>query len=171
MTEIVIARKNNTYKKTLIFTPISLFIVFRSLVNNLNSNRDLKWGIVIFLGILSIVGLLIFINAIIRIRKKTPALIINDNGIDDNISLSKTGLINWEDINSYKIKKSAGTLHLFIYIKDFSHIISRQSGFKKQMIKTFIKDEGTPIAINLDLIEISQDDLVAILNENLSKLK
>jgi len=171
MTELYIHRKNNAYRRILIIAPISILLIFRALYFINDSTNEFKGILEAVLGLLGILCAIFFINAILQTKKKTPALIISQEGITDNISLSKSGHIKWENIDSCEIKSFTGSPHLFLFLKDFSEVIAKQWGFKRLMIDTLVKDMGTPITINLALIDFDSLDLKKLIDSKIDERK
>ena len=100
-----------------------------------------------------------------REENKEFALEINKNGIIDNISMAKAGLINWENIEKFEILKSSGHQHLFVFVKQPEKYIQNVKGFKKGMVNQLFKDNGSPIAIDLRRIKYDAKELLTILEK------
>jgi len=109
-----------------------------------------------------------FINALIQNKRKGPAIIINENGIVDDVSMARAGLIEWNTIKKVEIIKSAGSPHLFIFVRNQDQYINSLNSFKKRVLMQLMKDKGSPIAINLGLIEIDGRKLLDHINQRLS---
>lgn len=169
MEEHSIKRKKTSYYKILFSVPITLFVLIRALYARINSSSDSSIWVILVLSFFSILFIILLVNSIIQVSKKTPALIINDNELIDNTGPVALGLIKLDNISGCEIKKFQRTPHLVINLKDYSDIISSQSGFKKKMVEVKIKDLGTPLAINDNFIAISLAELKTIIEGKISK--
>lgn len=78
--------------------------------------------------------LIIFIDAIKKTNKNSPALIINDNGITDNIRISNAGEIKWNEILRFEILKSVGHPNSFIFVENPEKIIVNKSWFTRGLL-------------------------------------
>jgi len=165
MTNISIQRKNTIYYRQLISTSIAIFLAIHSLINNIKTPGYSKPLVILLLIALTILCLAFFINSIVQILKKSPALTITDNELIDNVSTSNMGAIKWDNITYCDIKKFKGSPHLVIGLKDHSEILSKLNGFKKKMTEVKIKKLGTPIALNTKLIDSATDELTKLIEQ------
>jgi len=95
-------------------------------------------------------------------------MIINQRGMIDNVSMANAGFIDWKEITGCFIAKMSGVDQLFISVKDHTSILSKQNPIKKGLLSVPISDHGTPIAIDLKLLNYSPQKLQKII---LSKKK
>lgn len=109
------------------------------------------------------IALLIFL--IYKIVKKTIGLIINDEGIHEQISALNVGLVRWEEISGFGIKKQIGIPFIVIYLKDREGFIDRFSGLKKATIKKNAESFGTPVAVSTVMLKMKLDDLKQLFTE------
>ncbi len=168
MNELLIQRKKTSYYQILVSAPVTLFLLIRALNSKLNSSGDNKVWIILILSVVTILCSVFLINSIVHVCKKSPALIINDNGIIDNSGILKLGLIKWDNISDCEIKKFTGASHLVVGLRESSYIISPLSSFKKRMAEIKIKDLGTPLAINSKLVDFDIIKLKEIIEEKIN---
>lgn len=166
--EKLILRNKKTFNKLLIIIPLTFIPLVRIIIKNFQTNEHLKIGYSVVLLLFCILMLIFFINAIRKINKNSPALIINDNGITDNISIANAGEIKWKEILRFEILKSAGHPHLFIFVENPEKFINNKSWFTKGMLTQLNKDKGSPIAIDLNQVEIDSTELMKIVTEKKS---
>ena len=164
MKSIEIERKHTTNNKILYLAPVAIVFAVSAAYGRFISGSTVN---VIFGSILilfSFYMLLSFSAAIKRIRKKGPALIIDQEGISDDISLASAGFIHWDDINRYEILKSGGHPQLFLFVKDSGKYLKNLSGLKRRMLIQLEKDHGSSIAINFDMLQIERSVLIELLD-------
>ena len=125
--------------------------------------EDYNFYLMIFCCLALIICLAFIINAILQLRIRKPAIIINDKGLEDNVSIAKAGFIDWKNITGCFVAKMSGVDQLFIMVKDHSEIMAKQAKFKKGMLSVPIQDHGTPIAIDLKLLNYSAEKLQKII--------
>lgn len=112
---------------------------------------------VLFFGL----GVVVFI-----VQFFSKGLIISENGIEDDISLTSFGLIKWHDISKITMGKTANQHFVIISIKEKSknHYLEKcKNPLKKWFIKQNLKRFGYTIPVNL--LKIKSDDLIKILKE------
>ncbi|NOQ73466.1 MAG: hypothetical protein GQ574_15785 [Crocinitomix sp.] len=116
---------------------------------------------------LTIVGLFValLIFLVYKIVKKTIGLIINEEGIKEQISAFGVGMVRWEEMTGFGIKKQIGIPFIVIYLKDQYEFIERFSGLKKATIKKNSESFGTPVAISMVMLKMKKDDLKQLLTE------
>ncbi|MBI2281863.1 MAG: hypothetical protein HYU68_14405 [Bacteroidetes bacterium] len=168
MTKISIKRKKTIYYRLLISTSIAIFLAIQSLISNTKILGTSNSLVIFFLFTLTILCLAFFINSIVQILKKSPALIITENELIDSVSTSNIGAIKWENITYCNIKKFKGSPHLVIGLKNYSEILSKLNGFKKKMTEVKIKQLGTPIALNTKLIDFDENELTKLIQQHIS---
>jgi len=168
MKEIVIPQKSSAFYKILISLTIpSIFlgyIIYRYFIGV----SKLNIYFIFFCAISFMICLLMIINTLIKIANKKPAMIINQRGMIDNVSMANAGFIDWKEITGCFIAKMSGVDQLFISVKDHTSILSKQNPIKKGLLSVPISDHGTPIAIDLKLLNYSPQKLQKII---LSKKK
>lgn len=122
-----------------------------------------------FLFTMSLTVVLIFIALLIfltnKIIKKTIGLTINDNGIQEQISAFGVGMVRWEEMSGFGIKKQIGIPFIVIYLKDKDLFIDRFSGLKKATIKKNAESFGTPVAISTVMLKMKLSDLKDLFTE------
>lgn len=159
MADKSIKRIKTSYYMVAFVVPLALFLIGKSTYNYFYS--DVLWQRIAAFILALICGgfFAFFIQALQQIFTKKPAIHISKEGIHDDVSMARVGLIPWSDITKTEIKDNAGAPHLFIYVKDHTKYIDKKSWFKKGMLNQMAKDSGSPIAINLKLIEGSGKEL------------
>lgn len=108
-------------------------------------------------------ALLIFLSY--KIIKKTIGLIINDEGIKEQISAFGVGVVRWDEMSGFGIKKQIGVPFIVIYLKDKNEFIDRFSGLKKATIKKNAESFGTPVAISTVMLKMNKTHLIQLFTE------
>lgn len=163
MKEIIVTRSKSVYQTLLLLSPIGLFFTGRSLIRNLQAS-EYVWWLIILLSLVSLALLYLLGMSWSRVRSNQPALRLTREGLEDNISLPKPGLIPWKEIKKCEIKKYTGSPHLLIHVKDPEAMISQLNFFQQKMAQQMIADIGTPISINPKLIQYKVEDLRDVIN-------
>ena len=155
MKEIIIPQKKGAYIKILLMSGLP----FLYLAYTLLQKETFSLLILVCLSILTVVLGCIFVTAIFNLLNNKPAMIINQKGVTDNISMAKAGFIPWNNINGCFIGKLSGVDQLMIKLKNYEPIMDMQKGYRKGMLKVPIEDHGTPIAINIKLLDYNVERL------------
>jgi hypothetical protein len=108
-------------------------------------------------------ALLIFLSY--KIIKKTVGLIINDEGIHEQISALSVGVVRWDEMSGFGVKKQIGVPFIVIYLKDKEEFMNRFSGLKKATIKKNAESFGTPVAISTVMLKMKKDELIQLFEE------
>lgn len=98
---------------------------------------------------------------------KTPAIILDERGLTDNISNIKAGFIPWEDISGVVYKKGALNRSLFIKLYDPEKVMIPLSGMKENMARSLLKSKGSPLMIQDNLISYKLKDLVKLIEDKI----
>ena len=91
--------------------------------------------------------------------KRKPAIIINHEGIIDQSTYIKAGLVKWDEIEDIDFVSFGGQTYLGIYTSDPDLIINRSNSFKKmlnQMNKGLL---ATQVNIPVKILDCSMDEL------------
>lgn len=163
---IVIKHNKNVFLRLtiglLISTPLLIYYsygVFRS--------RSYIWfGLLSF--IILIMLMFLFAN-LVKYSNKKPALIIDKDGIRDNISNGKYELIRWKDIKNIEYIKYVNTYYYMIFVHNPQEYINQTTGMINKMVTRLYKDKGTPIAIDPRLLDYDGEELLEIWNNNIKK--
>ncbi len=112
---------------------------------------------------------LIFIIMAYEALNNNHLITINELGIDYKAFGSAFGLIPWEEIIDYKIIPVAQSRLLIIVVNDPQKYIDRMNpGINKLMAKTNTSSHGSPIALNIDVLECNPEDILQILDLHLA---
>ena len=107
--------------------------------------------------------LLVFV--LIKMTKHTYGLIINEQGIQDNIAGLNYGLMKWEDIEGFGFKTHVMNKFIVVFLKDEDELLINVKGFKKTNLK-FNKDTfGSPLAISTTMLKMKWADVEVLIRE------
>ncbi|NDI33233.1 STM3941 family protein [Chengkuizengella sediminis] len=159
-------KKRKLIKLTVIGISLILICAITSFISLSEVSQDNKY-IPIFFFFFSLCGIFMFGMAILfylkRLKYPAPSIILNKEGIYDNSSAFKTGMIKWEEINRmyiYDIKKNR---FLGLEINNFDQFVSKQNRFMKLLIKINQKFYRTPITIPESMLSIRLEELIELI--------
>lgn len=153
MERVVIKRKRKQQWQMLIIGPFAMYTMVNAMLN-MDSKGILYYALLIFSSLV----LLFFFNALRQMLNRKPALVIDESGLTDNISLANAKFIAWNNIRKCELKKYMRRDHLLIFMRDLSTLdLSR-----KKMMQIFERDLGTPVALPLDAMKVNKDELAKI---------
>jgi hypothetical protein len=129
----------------------------------------------IALKIYSVIGISFFgsglILGLIKLFDKRPGLIIDKEGIQNYMSISKGIFVSWKDIDRFETIRIASTKILLVFVCNPDKIIASESKWKQKIMKNNYRKHGTPITLGSGTLQIDFDELLEILNEGLIKFK
>lgn len=99
----------------------------------LNGHLILAYGIVGICCVMLFGACLIFF--IRKLFDRSPALVIDYDGILDNSSYLASGLVRWEDIQQIELYQLAGQKMIGIQLKEPEAYLGSQRGLKRQLIQ------------------------------------
>lgn len=162
MEEIVIKRNYKAYYKNLLVGILSLVILGFNILYDLHSSI---FNIIVIVSatLCAVFALTNFFRNVSHLIKKEPAILINQKGIIDNISVYKPGEIKWENISKTEI---IGKKFLKVHLKNYSDLLTYNDSFTVKLIELKIKKGGTPIVIFQNFIDFDILKLQQIIEEN-----
>ncbi|WP_152657070.1 STM3941 family protein [Oceanobacillus sp. CFH 90083] len=123
---IVMAKKGRMVMLTilsLVFVALGIFILL------VPSNERI---LPMVIGVLAILVFgLCFLYYVKALVEREPAVIITKEGIIDNSSYIRAGLVKWEEIETIEFLNFSGQIFLGIFTYDRELIINRSSGMKR----------------------------------------
>lgn len=102
-----------------------------------------------------------FLYSCYRVLKRSPALIINQEGIFDDASMLGAGMIRWEEIEQMVIFNVMNNRFLGIIPVDTQAILARQTSVKRFFLRIGNKPQTPPFAIPEGLLPMSLEELLA----------
>jgi hypothetical protein len=124
--------------------------------------------------ILGILGSFFFSK---KLFDKKPGLILDEQGIYDNISAFKFGLIPWSDISQIyekTVQASIASKQRFVTIglSNPNEYISREKNImKRKLLQINAKNYGSPIHISTNGLKTNHKDLLTLVNSYFEKYK
>jgi hypothetical protein len=135
---------------------VALGVLFLYLASIADGDVWVLWVV----GIISIVffgfSLLYYVYSFLSNK---PALIINDEGIQDNSSYLAAGMVKWEEILDIRWVNVQRQVFLGLITHDPLLIINRTKGFKKVMNKINRRLVGTHVNIPMQILACSPNQL------------
>ncbi len=112
-----------------------------------------------------------------KLIDKKPGLIIDDQGIIDNTTIFKFGLIPWRDISgiyerSIQVSVASKQSFITIALKNPDEYISRETNaIKRKLIQANANSYGSPVHISTNGLKMKSGELIQILHEAFEKNK
>ncbi|MCS3797534.1 STM3941 family protein [Niastella sp. OAS944] len=107
-----------------------------------------------------------------KLFDKKPGLIINEQGIYDNSSAFRFGLVPWSDILQVYERTVQKQHFVTIGLVDPEKYISRETNiFKKKLLQVNLKSYGSPIHISTNGLKTNHKDLLNLINSCFEKYK
>jgi hypothetical protein len=100
-----------------------------------------------------------------RLLKRSPALIISQEGIFDNASIFSAGMIRWEEIKSLFIYNVMDNRLLGIIPFDVETILARQSSVKRFLLRIGNDSSAAPFAIPEDALPMSLEEFLVTIEK------
>ncbi len=152
---IVMAKRG----RMVMFAIFSLVFVAAGILILLTPFKETMWPAVV--GILAIIVFgFCFLYYVIVLIKSEPAVIVTKEGIVDQSSYIKAGLVCWEEIEAIEFLNFSGQTYLGIFTFDRELIINRSNGMKK--LFNILNKGLLPSQVNIPVnnLACSAEDLV-----------
>lgn len=111
----------------------------------------------------------IIFNSIRQLLKRSPAMVMTDEGIKERVSPSNMPIIPWSIITECEVRRYHGYPQLLITITDNQLALQHARFYNKLLIKRTIKNTGAAIIINCDMLDFDREQLVDIIMEKIGK--
>lgn len=123
---------------------------------------------VLYQKIIGIIGILFFGLGLVvfpqRLLDKTPGIVIDKDGITDNMTKPRVGTIRWGDISHVEITKIYSTKMLLIFVHNPAKYLKKVEGFNSRGLKNNLKLVGTPFCIPASILKMRLEDVEVIIN-------
>jgi hypothetical protein len=96
-------------------------------------------------------------------------LVINNQGILDNIQVTKLGQIEWQNVKGYRMARMFFSDLILLDLFDNNVLLQNLSRRKKNMALNNIKKYGTPSVINLSNLKYDKDELLKIISKHIKQ--
>jgi hypothetical protein len=124
--------------------------------------------------VMGILGIYFFTKKLLR---KEPGLVISEEGIYDNTSVFRFGLIPWSDISEIyegAIPAPIASKQYFVTVglEDPGKYIARESNIlKRKLLEANTKGYGSPIHISTNGLKVNHNDLMELVKEYFEKYR
>lgn len=166
---ISINRNKLTHFMLIALSLLALFSYLKDVPKYISGEFILSIPLAIVLGLFSIFMIIFLVRSIKVVFDSSPALIINQDGIIDNVSYAKAGLITWNEIESVSVKKFNRREHLVLEVIDPQKFIETASGIKRSMLEQSMNKCASPISINSRELNIDITSLKVTIESLLNK--
>jgi hypothetical protein len=127
----------------------------------------------IFLVAVGVVDIVWFGSALVwsvtRLFDAKPALIIDSEGIVDNVSVLAVGRIPWQEITGIEVCQFSAKPYLAVHVEDFAKYVRRAGPLRRWFARITLNYPGTAVNISAAAMRIGLDDLKALLAEGMAK--
>lgn len=117
---------------------------------------------IVFFGL----GICVFVK---KILGKKECLIIDQNGVTDNVTKPQVGTIKWEDIEAVEIEKLINNKMLLIFVKNPEEYLDKIEFSKRQGLNNNYSLVGTPFVIPSSILSMKLEDIRDLINERRAK--
>ena len=159
MTEHIVKRKKGRIYFALGSGVFTIFI-FAPKISALMQHEMSDWTIGSYLLLLFLgwVGM-IMVNAIRQLANSAPMVLINKEGITDNITHARMGLVRWEHITGCEVKQFQRSEHLVIYLHELATKPNYANGFRERVSTMVAEQLGSPLAIRMKELDANAHEL------------
>ncbi|HCO67313.1 MAG TPA: hypothetical protein DIT04_06100 [Dysgonomonas sp.] len=105
-----------------------------------------------------------------KLFDKSPALIIDEKGITDNITKPHIGLIEWKDIVRFDIIRIYSNKMLLIFVINPEEYLDKIGNNKVTGLRNNYKITGTPFVIPSGILKLKIEDVKDLLNMYLENI-
>jgi len=154
----------------LIFAHLLSLLIGILIVYNLYKFGLIPVTLILVLSVfLLIFPFVLYLN--LKVINSTDAgLIINDNGITDNIQVVKFGQIEWGNIKGYRVTKMFFSDLLLLDVIDNNILQKKLSKRQKNIAQNNLKKFGTSCVINLSNLKHDKEGIIKIISEHIKKI-
>lgn len=128
----------------------------------------------LFIRLFGIFGAFFFGLAALYTGRKyldtTLGLTLTEEGLLENTTVFRFGMVEWKDIKGFEIKKLGTTSAILIKVKTPEKYIERiDSPVFKNAAQKNLENYGSPLFINSSILVDGQEKILNILNQELNK--
>ena len=150
---VTIKRKKSKSLGSVIYSGIVIFYLLKYFFTTTHfvygENPFMPAFRLILLGFMGLLMTAHAYQAVKELLKKGPALVLNSDGIIDNVSPANAGLMRWENISHVDIQKVSWKKSMIIHLIDDQAILDKLKGVKKVQAEGLKKKTGSSIASTL----------------------
>ncbi len=146
---------------------IGLIIVFPVIVNEISSPK-FNIGYTLVLVLAMAISCLVKYRAKRKISDKTPLLVITEEGLIDQASPLKVGLIKWDEIIGCKLKPFNGYLQLMLTLADNSRIHAMANEKQQKYLQKILRVNNAAVIINTEPLNCKPKELLALIDEQIN---
>jgi hypothetical protein len=111
-----------------------------------------------------------------QLFRENAALLLSEDGVAENVTIFKKGLIPWTDIKSIEdcSIRTAVSKQSFVVLKlhDPEKYISAEANqFKKNLLKSNLKHYGSPVLITTNDVKMEHRELLSLLHKYFERYK
>ncbi|PDS23476.1 hypothetical protein B0A77_10790 [Flavobacterium branchiophilum] len=103
------------------------------------------------------------------IGNSNAGLVINNEGILDNIQFAKFGVVKWENIKGYRTCRVFFSDLILLDLLDNEVVMKNLNKIQKNNAQNRLENYGTPFVINLSNLKKDKEELINIISEHIKK--
>jgi hypothetical protein len=111
------------------------------------------------------------IAGIMKLFDTKPGLVVDDEGIYDNSSITSGHLIKWDDVCHFSTGEVGAQRFLLIYVDNPSEILLRHNRIERIILERNSDVCGTPFAISANTLACSLEELSRIITDRFQRRK
>lgn len=108
--------------------------------------------------------------AMFRLVKPRPAVVIDQNGIEDNATAFGVGFLAWHEIAEMREFTSKGQTFLGIVPKDLDALLARQPRWKRAAIRFSLLTGGAPVNIPQTILPTTVSVLLRLIDRRFHRV-
>ncbi len=162
-----IHRRKRPYYFNMILGGIGFYVTFTSLVFQIRAPQFNHWYTLLLVAAVAICCLVVY-KALKQIANKMPALIITNEGLVDQASPLKVGLIKWDEIVECKLKQYNGYLQLMLTLDDNSRVEALASGKQQKYLSKVLRVNNAAVIINTEQLNCKPKELLELIDDQIS---
>lgn len=116
------------------------------------------FGLIVFGGLMVVIS-------IIKIFDKSPGLILNPKGFDDNSTLLSCGFVPWSEVENLQKQEFRHQINISVTVKNPEKYANQGNILQKLAKRANLRLSGTPIHISPNYLKIESDRLFNLLKE------
>jgi hypothetical protein len=98
-----------------------------------------------------------FLYALVRLVRRTPLLVVDDDGILDQGSALRIGRLRWSEVSGVEVRSFLGQRFLSIRLLDPSSVVARQPRVLRFLFRFNHRVTGSPVCIPASVLPASAE--------------
>ena len=165
MGSTLIARRKEEHAVIVVLCATSLVSLADRLVSRPQDFAEAT-GFYVFKLLFTLLLVVFIANALRQVLRKGPALVLDENGLQDLVTPVQGGLIPWIAMAGARAIGRKGSV-IVIDLHDPEAFIAERQGFKQRMARAFHRSHGSPLVIQTRFVKADASDLVRVIQDRI----